>query len=292
MAGPPNEYTVPEDWLNNVTGPLNEYLSNGADVEAGLADGILVDAAASGLPQTYRVPTIHHLDESAIRRTAIPDGPNHVTWEVIGAAHVDQWSSDHTRIPSADPKPELTRDEELARRAEFTNYGQIADPNGAICQPFPRVGSMFPRRYSLDAALVALNTWIRTGERPPSAPPVERTVTEPTSAAESLARDGDGNAIGGLRSPLIDVPVARYNGEECVQAGTTVTFSSERLAELYPSHRSYVQRLLDATDRAVVDGFLLCDDAEAIMSAASASDIGGADGFTAAPACAVGGPSG
>ena len=82
------------------------------------------------------------------------------------------------------------------------------------------------------------------------------------------------------------MPVAVYDGEACIQAGTTVPMSSERLAELYPTHETYVIRLLTATDQAVGDGFLLCADAERIMRGASTSTIGGSDDFSAAPACA------
>jgi hypothetical protein len=82
------------------------------------------------------------------------------------------------------------------------------------------------------------------------------------------------------------VPVAAYDGEACIQAGTTVPLSTQRLVELYPMHETYVIRLLAATDQAVDDGFLLCADAERIMRGASASNAGGNDEFAAAPACA------
>ena len=109
---------------------------------------------------------------------------------------------------------------------------------------------------------------------------------EPTDASQKLSRDPDGNAIGGLRSPIITVPVAAYDGEACIQAGTTVPLSAQRLVELYPMHETYVTRLLAATDQAVDDRFLLCADAERIMRGASASNVGGNDEFAAAPACA------
>ena len=146
-------------------------------------------------------------------------------------------------------------------------------------------GSLFPRHYTVNAALVALRRWIETGTPAPSAPFIERVGPEPTDASQKLSRDLDGNAIGGLRSPIVTVPVAAYDGEACIQAGTTVPLSTERLAELYPTHETYIRRLLTATDQAVDDGFLLCADAERILRGASASTIGGLDEFTATPAC-------
>jgi hypothetical protein len=282
-APDPASFTTPL----GIYGPLNAYLANGADQEARLADAFLIDAAAPAAePPEYRVPTLHHLDESAIRRTPAPDSANHVTWEVIGAAHVDRWAGDHVRVPSSTPRAKLTRAEEEERRDRSDNFGQVPDAGGAVCSPGPTTGSQFPRRFTLNSALVGLQQWLETGIRPPAAPRAQRVGHIPESPSEKLSRDLDGNAIGGLRSPLIDVPIASYDGEGCVQAGTTVPLPVERLAVLYPNHESYVQQLLLATDEAVNNGFLLCQDAEIIMRKASASAIGGTDEFSAAPACA------
>ncbi|MET0909614.1 MAG: alpha/beta hydrolase domain-containing protein, partial [Ilumatobacteraceae bacterium] len=284
-APDPDSFTSPL----GIYGPLNAYLANGADADARLADGFLIDAAAPLTePAEYRVPVLHHLDESAIRRTPTADTTNHVTWEVVGASHADRWSGAHIVIPSAvEPTPKLGRTDELAARDRSDNYGQLPDVDAAVCAPGPRTGSLFPRHYTVNAALVALHTWIDTGSPAPTAPFIERVGAEPSDASAKLMRDTDGNAIGGLRSPIVAVPVASYDGEACIQAGTTVPLSSDRLAELYPTHQSYVRQLVVATDQAVDDGFLLCADAERIMRAASASTIGGSDEFRAGPACAV-----
>jgi len=177
----------------SIYGPLNDYLANGADDDARLADAFLIDAAAPAVePARYRVPTLHHLDESAIRRIPTPDRRNHVTWEVVGAPHADRWSGGHIEIPS---------------------------PNGPL-------------------------------------------------------------------SPIIDVPVAAYNGEACISSGTMTQLPPQRLAQLYPTHERYVRRLLNATNDAVANRFLMCIDAETIMRKASASTVGGTDPLSALPKCA------
>jgi hypothetical protein len=271
----------------SIYGPLNDYLANGADDDARVADAFLIDGAAPKLePARYRVPTLHYLDESAIRRTPTPDRRNHVTWEVTGAPHADRWSGGHINLPSSEPPPKRTRAEELAHRDTFDNFGQQPDPGAATCAPGPRTGSVFPRRFSLDAALVALRSWIRTGSRAPAAPRIERVATVPDSPTNKLSRDADGNAIGGLRSPVIEVAAATYDGEACIEAGTTISLSPARLAALYPTHRSYVRQMLGATNKAVAARFLVCQDAETIMRKASASTIGGPDTASAAPRCA------
>lgn len=280
----PERFTSPF----SVYGALNAYLAVGADDDARVADAFLIDGAAPAVEPTYRVPTLHHLDESAIRRSASLDGPNHVTWEVVGAAHTDRWAGNHILVPSAQPAPRFTRHEEEARRDRFDDFGQVADPAAAECLPGPRTGSVFPRRFTLNAGLAALRDWVATGLRPPAAPRIERVGAVPELATMKLERDRDGNALGGLRAPLIQVPVASYNGEACVQAGTTTALPAGRLAELYPTHRRYVEALLAATNDAVARRFLICRDARTLLRKASASTIGGADPFTAAPSCGTG----
>lgn len=269
-------------------GPLNEYIANGADAEARLVDAFLIDGAAPAITPTYRVPTVHHLDESAIRRDPTPDSDMHRTWEVVGAPHADRWAGSHTNIPSSQPKQKLTRSEQTARDAQADDYGLTFEPPPALCFPGPKTGNRFPRRFTLNAAVVALDDWARTGTPAPAGQPVVRVSTPPAAANEKLQRDADGNALGGIRSPVIDVPIAGYDGEGCIAAGEMTSFTPERLAELYPTHQSYVTRLLAATDEAVADGFLLCQDAETIMAKASASQIGGADPYTAVPTCSDG----
>ena len=272
----------------SIYGALNAYLSSGADHDARLADAFLIDAAAPAIePARYRVPTLHHLDESAIRRTPTPDRPNHVTWEITGAPHADRWAGDHVRLPSSgDPAPKLTRDEEATRRDQFDNFGQEPDPTATICAPGARTGNLFPRRFTLNAALVALQRWVAAGSPAPATARIERVGPVPDSPTKKLSRDVDGNAIGGLRSPIIQVPVAAYNGEACIQAGTTSPLTPERLMERYPTHESYVRQLRAATNGAVAKRFLVCQDAETIMRKASASTVGGVDRFSAVPSCA------
>ena len=104
-----------------------------------------------------------------------------------------------------------------------TTSGSYPIPMATVCAPGPRTGSLFPRHYTVKAALVALHRWIETGH---PAPRPRRSSSEsdpnPTDASQKLSRDADGNAIGGLRSPIVAVPVAAYDGEACIQAGTTV----------------------------------------------------------------------
>lgn len=276
-VGDPNRDTPPF----GVAGPLNAYLANGA-ADVRLADAFLIDSAAPLVePAQYVAPTLHHLDESAVRRTPVPNGPNHITWEIVGLPHLDAYAGDQVEVPRPGaPIPLLNRQEEEALRVPFEDFGQAPGTVRKQCS------TPYTRQYTLTAALVALREWLETGVRAPEPPFIERPGPVPTSGETSLSRDQDGNAIGGLRSPIIEVPVASYNGEDCLFTGTMAPFPPARLAELYPTHQSYVEQLQIATDYAVDSRFLLCHDAQIIMRKASESTIGGDDKFTAAPRCA------
>jgi hypothetical protein len=76
----------------------------------------------------------------------------------------------------------------------------------------------------LDAAVYRLNQWVRTGVPAPS---VDRIRLTPDGTA--VARDGDGNAVGGLRTPALQAPAATLTGAgnsgvspQCEIEGTTV----------------------------------------------------------------------
>jgi hypothetical protein len=61
----------------------------------------------------------------------------------------------------------------------------------------------------------------------------------------------------------------------CRIFGTTRLFDDAELAELYPTHQSYLDAVTSSTDSAVEAGFLLPVDAALIVADAEASDIGG-----------------
>jgi hypothetical protein len=268
-------------------GPLNAYIESGADNDARVADAFLIDGAAPAIPPAhYRVPTIHYLDESAVRWKPTPDSKNHVTWEVTGAAHVDRWEISQITLPSSTPRPLRTKDQELAVIAKNQNYGQEPDSGSTVCAPGPSTGSLYPRRFTLDAALADLRTWVQTGERAPAAPRIERVSQVPAMPEQQLRRDQYGTAIGGLRSPVIDVPVAGYDGDTCISEGTTTPYPTAIVKQMYPTHKSYVLKMLAATNKAVEARYLICMDAQTLMRDASASSIGGNDKFSAKPSCA------
>ena len=139
-------------------------------------------------------------------------------------------------------------------------------------------------RYTFSAAVLQLERWAGTGGAltgtPASAPPlfVGQYVGEPATTAPVV--DANGNIIGGVRSPAVDVPVATLTGNVvpnspgfCVLAGTTIPFTSAQLAALYPTHRAFVVKWADDVAQLVRQGYLTQIDGEQLIAAAGASNV-------------------
>jgi hypothetical protein len=169
-------------------------------------------------------------------------------WEVAGAGHSNQDSRSRTtadRDFKDTPFPALV----------ITCVNKI---------------TTFPSRYALNAAQGALDRWVRDGRAPFSA---ERVKFE----NNTIARDANGNALGGLRLPSIEVPLAEYQGSNrfagqganfCFLVGSEIAFSDDKLKALYPTPDSYLQKLSQAAQAAVGRGILEKEDADELVAAA------------------------
>ncbi len=164
-----------------------------------------------------------------------PDSDTFRLWEVAGTAHAD------TRLVGAS--------------AAGFNCGLPINDG--------------PEHFVVKADLLHLENWLRTGEAPPTAPRLAVT----SSQAPAIARDADGIALGGIRSPLVDVPVDVLSGEPgpnpeviCILSGSTKPLTDERLAQLYVSRADYLDRYTAATDAAIAAGFILEADREALLA--------------------------
>lgn len=100
-----------------------------------------------------------------------------------------------------------------------------------------------PMHLVAKAAFRALDMWVRTGEPPPIAPRLELT----DGASAQVVRDSDGIALGGLRTPPVDVPVDVLSGVPgpkpeiiCILLGSTKPLPDARVAELYPNRAAYL----------------------------------------------------
>ena len=129
--------------------------------------------------------------------------------------------------------------------------------------------------YLMDNALAQLNRWVRTGIPAVSAPRIE---VDPTGS--NIVRDADGNALGGVRSPIVQAPTATHTGNgnsgptlSCELNGTITPFTPAQLSAHYPTHAAYVAAVGAAALRDVASGYLLPVDAAAIIKTAQSAPI-------------------
>ncbi len=187
-----------------------------------------------------------------------PDTDRLRTWEVAGTAHSD---AHMLRALLGGPRDPMSGS--LLGCTEPINTG----PHHEVAQ----------------AALHHLVGWAAGGDPPPSAPRIELRDGVGDGAEVVIARDELGIAIGGVRNPLVDVPVSASTGEPaggagleelvdggdiCVLFGTTIPFDQPTLVELHGSFEDYLSEFRDAAAESVAAGFLLQPDADGLVAEA------------------------
>jgi len=188
-----------------------------------------------------------------------PDSEYYRLWEVPGNAHFDVYGV----VKGPDDKGD---DPGIAEVVESTSAGAA----GLIDCDSPINDG--PGHWVIKAAVYALDRWIRTGEPAPTADRVPRSAD-----GLDVERDEHGNALGGIRTPYVDAPVATFNGggqtgsSFCGAFGTTTLFDGTTLAMLYPTRQDYVDAIDATTDSAVDKGFILPEDGELIKAQARVS---------------------
>ena len=173
-------------------------------------------------------------------------------WEVAGTAHGDAYStSGGWQDTGADPS--------------FAAVVEVDSVQGFIQCDFPMNSGH--AHYVFNAALDAMNKWIRDGTSPPSG-----DLMEVSDDQRSFVLDELGNVLGGIRTPYVDAPVATHSGlgqggeSFCGLFGTTFLFSAGQLFSLYVDEAGFVTALTDAAHAAVAAGFLLQADADLIIA--------------------------
>jgi hypothetical protein len=257
---------------------LDDYIRYGEDATARLADGFLIDSDLNEPePTSYRVPTLFIWGEDSARKATKTYGRDHVAWSVAGAGHTDYWLLQHLVPLIAGTElntPPVSKSREEALEQSEGDYGQ----EGGVLSDTCAGGEQYPRRYVLDAAINDLARWARTGKRAPTVPPLKFTTRGlPPSALFNLGvifkTDPQGNALGGLREPVITVPVATYIGNACPLLGTSTPLTHQQLVALYPTHAAYVAKMISATATAVGSRFMTLRDGRDLIARACRSAI-------------------
>lgn len=206
--------------------------------------------------------------------------PNYVYWEVAGTAH---------------------------QPLEGTEYANalLAEGRGApVSCPFPfeGVGGPTPIDPVLRAAVHHLHLWLRFGIKPPSAPLIAMQANPANPSQGIIQRDQYGNALGGIRLPQQEVPVARNtpsygcviqvpfppfsitldlfpqydafdgNNDPAIDP-TDIYLEPNSAKELYGNHGRYVRKFSRATVDALFNGHILWFDAVDMIKTAARSDV-------------------
>ncbi len=238
------------------------------DLELGRGDDSNVPAGAR-IRTDLDVPVITFETETDLTRLGFtparqPDSKSFRLWEVAGTAHADAYTGELGTNDTGDGSAELG----------------LLDPAAASggplsCSQSVNAGAQFA---PLSAALAHLDDWVRDGTPPPKAPRIKTTGSGEDVA---IVRDDQGIAVGGLRTPIVDVPLAVNTGNEnpggtfCSLFGTTEPLDAATLAELYPDGSAeWQEAFARSVDETVQDGFWLAPEADSFKAASEQINFG------------------
>lgn len=142
---------------------------------------------------------------------------------------------------------------------------------GTGCEGPP---SNFPNLYFVRAALEQLFAWAETGEPAPEAERLELSGQD--GVVWTAAVDDLGNAVGGVRSPFVDVPLVRYvaqadPGALCKLRGNEFPLDTATLAGLYDSPEDYLEQFTADLEETIDAGFLRAADRDELIDLATDS---------------------
>lgn len=191
-----------------------------------------------------------------------PETANLSVWEVPGTAHADLYTAqgtyaDNGTLPLAKLAAAMTPSVSLM--------------GTTLSAPF---NFSLAHHYGVEAALAALNNWVRTGKPVASSPKIDLTGESPMAAK----RDANGLATGGARTPWIDIPIARNTGLPRGENpfarifGSGDMFDAATLTAMYPGGKAeYLKKFTARLDATITAGYILAADRAEILSLASAS---------------------
>jgi ABC-type amino acid transport substrate-binding protein len=177
-------------------------------------------------------------------------GDRYRLYEIAGAPHAD--ASFYPYIPTV-------ADEKKAGGApDLASW-----PFPAQCQPEISLLRVPIMTYALDAAWANLTRWVRDGV---PAPRAARVAVENGGTPQArVVTDQFGNAVGGVRTPYVEVPTATYYTSTkgpglCGNLAHSEPFPWAKLEAVYGSSRNYAAKVADSVDRLAKDRWLVESD--------------------------------
>ncbi|MDT7733821.1 MAG: hypothetical protein QOE12_995 [Mycobacterium sp.] len=191
-----------------------------------------------------------------------PDTEQLRVWEIAGTAHADNYTIQVAPIDNGS----AALDDLIAA---------YAPTNMLMGQELDHCINFAPQHhYVLQAALAQLQQWVRTAVPAPCGTPIGM-------AGEKPALDPHGLKRGGVRTPWLDVPIARTSGvggDENTMSwifGSGAVFDAATVQQLYPAGvADYLERFTASLDSSITSGFLLAADRAEILALAAATFAG------------------
>jgi hypothetical protein len=123
--------------------------------------------------------------------------------------------------------------------------------------------------YVFHGAYANLDRWARNGT---PAPKASRIETKEVGGKTVFVTDDIGNALGGIRSPYVDAPIAIYHtghgeGPGCGNNfGYAEPLKWARLETMYGSYKNYTGRVTESLERLVKENWVTPSDAKRIKA--------------------------
>jgi hypothetical protein len=203
------------------------------------------------------VPVLNLEDQSGLEgfTVALPEAVQ----ATLGMKEYTSVSSASVRRDDSDKKGDQYRLYEVA--------GMPHGPGGSGGCEGP--ASTFPGTAVTRGAFALLNRWVETGQKPPRVPRVKMTDVDTIS---KVAVDGNGNTLGGMRSPYLDHALVRYDVHApgpatCALAGHETALDGAALAKKYKSVDAYMKQFTKGLDAMIKTGYILPLDRAQLIAA-------------------------
>jgi Alpha/beta hydrolase domain len=243
---------------------LHDYINNWAE-KAGVFEGFIPELASPADINRDLVPILWLNSQSEGKGTTVPpDSDLFRYWEMAGSAHAPHDYSQYQN--SGYVYHETNGNVDIYDRDEGDDWGFQNKPGDCGL-------NNFEPGYEYSAALVTLDDWVRTGNAPPVDPSTRFDRTGGT-----LHYDDMSNIVGGVRSPIIDIPIAKYyagqaptGGSPCSQTGAlplvggNEMMTAAELAAKYPTSQDYADAFKASLQSAVDRGWVLPEGAEHML---------------------------
>jgi hypothetical protein len=178
-----------------------------------------------------------------------PETGSFCLWEIAGSAHI-------SRTP--------TEADAIARQLQDVGI----DPSMGLVRDLGEA-NVVPLGPVVRAALRRALFWLQSGIRPPSQALVEVVPGDPPV----IRRDEHGIAIGGVRLPDVEAPLAEHCGIRSEEhevlkriTGFSKPFPAAKLADMYSGLDDYMNRYSEALDAAIGAGILLEEERVGLMT--------------------------